>query len=149
MPGLDGLAHLIRPAAGEPEGALVLMHGRGTSEQDLAGLLEVLDPARRFVGACPRGPLELSPMGFHWYAVPRVGHPDPDTFLASDGVAIVHGTEDPVIPVEFGRAARDLAGDGSAEVLYREGPVGHFIDPHIVPELTTWVQARRASAPLS
>ena len=24
---------------------------------------------RRFVGACPRGPLQLPPVGFHWYAV--------------------------------------------------------------------------------
>jgi predicted esterase len=111
MPGLDGLVHVIRPSVGEPEGVLVLMHGRGTSEQDLAGLLEVLDPQRRFVGACPRGPLELPPMGFHWYAVRRIGYPD-------------------------------------AEVLYRESPVGHFIDPHVVPELTTWVQESRASAPL-
>ena len=64
-------------------------------------------------------------------------------------VAVVHGTEDPVIGIEFGRAARDFASEGGAEVLYRESPVGHFIDPHVVPELTTWVQERRASAPLS
>jgi hypothetical protein len=32
MPGLDGLAHVIRPAAGRPEAALVLMHGRVAPE---------------------------------------------------------------------------------------------------------------------
>ena len=42
----DLVAH-VRPAAGEPEGALVLMHGRATSEQDLAPLLDVFDPQRR------------------------------------------------------------------------------------------------------
>jgi phospholipase/carboxylesterase len=83
MAALDDLAHLLRPAEGEPVGALVLMHGRGTSERDLFGLLDVLDPQRRLVGACPRGPLTLPPGGYHWYVVPRVGFPDPATFHAT------------------------------------------------------------------
>src|SRR3954447_16994985 len=83
MPSLDVLAHALRPAAREPEGALVLLHGRGTSERDLFGLLDVFDPERRLAGACPRGPLALPPGGSHWYVVPRVGFPHPDTFFAS------------------------------------------------------------------
>src|SRR4051794_33211282 len=73
-----------RPARGTAAGLLVLHHGRGTSEQDLLGLADVLDPAGRLHVACPRGPLELpgSP-GYHWYVVPRVGYPDPDTFWAA------------------------------------------------------------------
>jgi len=77
---LDDLPHRLRPAAGDPEGALVLLHGRATSEEDLFGLLDALDPARRLAGACPRGPLQLPPGGFHWYRVERIGFPDPDTF---------------------------------------------------------------------
>ena len=69
-----------RPAAGEAEGALVLVHGRGASEQDLFPLLDALDPERRLHGYCPRGPLALPPGGAHWYVVPRVGYPDPATF---------------------------------------------------------------------
>ena len=76
----DALAHLRRPAAGEAEGALVLFHGRGTSEQDLFPLLDMLDPERRLVGITPRGPLSLPPGGAHWYAVARIGFPDRDTF---------------------------------------------------------------------
>lgn len=70
-----------RPAAEEPRGLLVLHHGRGTSEQDLAPLADVLDPQRRLHVVAPRAPLELpgSP-GYHWYAVPRVGYPDPSSF---------------------------------------------------------------------
>ena len=79
------LPHRIRPAAGEPEGALVLMHGRGTSEDDLFPLLDVLDPRRRLLGVTPGGPLHLPPGGQHWYMVPRVGYPDPDTFAQGYG----------------------------------------------------------------
>jgi phospholipase/carboxylesterase len=70
----------IRPAASEPEGALVLLHGRGADEHDLFGLLDAIDPDRRLVGVTPRAPLALPPGGAHWYAVYRVGFPDPDTF---------------------------------------------------------------------
>jgi phospholipase/carboxylesterase len=80
---VDGLVHELRPADGEPAGAIVLLHGRGTSERDLEPLFDVFDPDRRLVGACPRGPLQLPPIGNHWYAVPRVGYPDPETFTAT------------------------------------------------------------------
>jgi phospholipase/carboxylesterase len=72
-----------RPAAGRPEGALVLLHGRGADEHDLFPLLDALDPERRLHGYTPRGPLSLPPGGAHWYVVPRVGYPDPETFWAS------------------------------------------------------------------
>ena len=91
----DSLSHLIRPAAAEPEGLLVLFHGRGADERDLFPLLDVVDPERRLLGVTPRGPLHLPPGGAHWYAVKDIGFPDPVTFtetfaLAStwlDGVA--------------------------------------------------------------
>jgi phospholipase/carboxylesterase len=79
--GTDELVHHLRPARGEPRGALVLLHGRGTSEYDLAPLLDELDPAGRLVGVTPRGPLSLPPGGAHWYVVRQVGYPDPDTFV--------------------------------------------------------------------
>jgi phospholipase/carboxylesterase len=71
---------LYRPAADDPEGALVLLHGRGADERDLFPLLDMLDPERRLLGATARGPLSLPPGGAHWYAVRRVGYPDPETF---------------------------------------------------------------------
>jgi phospholipase/carboxylesterase len=74
------LTALERPAAGEPDGALVLLHGRGADERDLYPLLDALDPARRLQGYTPRAPLALPPGGAHWYVVPRVGYPDPETF---------------------------------------------------------------------
>jgi phospholipase/carboxylesterase len=73
-----------RAAAGEPEGLLVLNHGRGTDELDLLPLADALDPQRRLHVVTPRAPLRLpgSP-GYHWYVVPRVGYPDPETFEAA------------------------------------------------------------------
>jgi phospholipase/carboxylesterase len=75
------ILHRTRPAAGTPAGALVLLHGRGADEVDLAPLLDILDPEQRLVGLAPRGPLALPPGGAHWYAVREIGFPDPDTFL--------------------------------------------------------------------
>jgi phospholipase/carboxylesterase len=78
------LAYVERPAAADPEGLLVLHHGRGTDERDLLGLADALDPERRLRVVSARGPLRLpgSP-GYHWYLVPRVGYPDPETFDAA------------------------------------------------------------------
>jgi phospholipase/carboxylesterase len=87
MSALGTLDHLTRPADGEPEGALVLFHGRGSDERDLYPLLDVLDPERRRLGIAPRGPLSLPPGGAHWYVVPRIGFPDPPTFHATYAVA--------------------------------------------------------------
>jgi phospholipase/carboxylesterase len=75
------IVHMTRPASGTPAGGLVLLHGRGADELDLAPLLDILDPDRRLVGLVPRGPLALPPGGAHWYAVREIGFPDPGTFL--------------------------------------------------------------------
>src|SRR5712671_318971 len=181
---MSELAAHVRPAAGEPEGALVLMHGRATSEQDLAPLLDVFDPERRLVGLAPRGPLELPPGGRHWYVIREIGYPDPETFgatfaaltawldaaLAEHGVgidrtvlggfsqgtvmayaldlsdrsgfpvAIGHGTLDQIIPVEFGRQAAQRLREAGADVLYRESPVPHTLDPREIPTFVEWLQ---------
>jgi phospholipase/carboxylesterase len=78
---LTDLEYVTREPAGDPEGLLVLFHGRGAGEWDLYPLFDALDPARRLLGVAPRGPLALPPGGAHWYAVHRIGYPDPDTFL--------------------------------------------------------------------
>jgi phospholipase/carboxylesterase len=84
---MSELTFLERPAAGDPAGLLVLHHGRGTDERDLLPLADVLDPEQRMHIVTPRAPLTLrhSGTGYHWYVVPRVGYPDPDTFGAAYG----------------------------------------------------------------
>lgn len=215
MSGLDDLTHLVRAPAGEPEGALVLFHGRGADEGDLYRLLDDLDPERRLIGVTPRGPLSLPPGGAHWYVTGQVGYPDSGTFHAtfrrvsdwldafgndsgvpigrtvlggfSQGavmthalglgagrprpaglvalsgfmatvegfaydlgaplppVALGHGTYDNVIGVEFGRQARDRLVAAGADVLYRESPIRHGIDPGFLDELAPWIAAAIAS----
>jgi phospholipase/carboxylesterase len=210
-----------RPAAtGDPDGAIVLFHGRATDEHDLIPVIDALDPERRLAGITPRGPLQLPPGGYHWYAVRQIGYPDPGTFLptyealaawvderlpeltgvpiertvlggfsqgtvmahalglgrsrprpagilAMSGfiptvegfelelesrkglpVAVMHGTHDPVIGVEFGRDARDRLTAAELDVLYRESPVGHGVDPRGIDELRGWlVRTLPAEAP--
>ena len=209
MSSIDDLPHRIREASGEPEGALVLLHGRGTSEDDLFPLLDELDPDRRLVGVTPRGPLSLPPGGAHWYVVRRVGFPDPQTFgpvleklagwfdslpdaldvplektvlggfsqgavmtyalglgtgrprpaailalsgfvptvegwaldeeLAGYPAALGHGTFDPIIEVGFGREAKERLEKAGADVMWRESPMQHTIDPGYLDELQRFV----------
>jgi phospholipase/carboxylesterase len=81
---MTSLAFQERPAAGDAAGLLVLHHGRGADEHDLLGLADVLDPERRLHVVTPGGPLTLPGWpGKHWYMVPRVGYPDPETFRAA------------------------------------------------------------------
>jgi phospholipase/carboxylesterase len=210
------LAERLRPPDGQPEGALVLFHGRATDENDLFPLLDELDPERRLLGVTPRGPLSLPPGGAHWYVVKQVGYPDPGTFgptyeLAGrwlddlwrktgippertvlggfsqgavmahalglgrghprpaalvafsgfipvvDGwepdldrelppVAIGHGTYDTIIPVQFGRAARETLEAAGADVTFRESPLPHAIDPRFASELAGWIERVLAPA---
>ena len=81
---MPDLTYRERPSDGQPEGLLVLHHGRGSDENDLLGLADVLDPERRLHVVTPRGPLTLPGWpGYHWYVVRQVGFPDPETFHAA------------------------------------------------------------------
>jgi phospholipase/carboxylesterase len=212
---LDDLRYRLREPVAEPEGALVLFHGRGADEDDLYPLLDALDPERRRVGVTPRGPLSLPPGGAHWYALGGIPTPDPSTFhrtrelvarwldafadehgtppertilggfsqgavltytlglgrgrprpealLTFSGfvpvvegfeldlaaplppVAIGHGTYDDIIPAEFSRSARRLLEDAGADVLYREYPLPHALDPRFVVEVREWLGRLSAS----
>jgi phospholipase/carboxylesterase len=200
-----------RAGRADPQGLLVLHHGRGSDEEDLIGLASVLEPEKRLHVVAPRAPLQLrgSP-GYHWYLVPRVGYPDPYSFhaayaelaafhdelwertgigpeetvlggfsmgtvmsyalgfggerpapagiLALSGfvptvegwepslddrtdtrILIAHGRNDPVIPVTFARAARELLQSAGLAVDYRESDAAHNVDPGEVPRIVAWL----------
>ena len=63
------------------------------------------------------------------------------TGLDSYPIAVAHGSLDPVIPVEFGRAAAERVREAGASLLWRETPVPHTIDPRVLPELQAFVAA--------
>jgi phospholipase/carboxylesterase len=82
----------------------------------------------------PQGLLALS--GF----VPIVEGFELDLSRPLPRVAVGHGTLDPVIPVEFGRRARTLLEGAGAELLYRESPLPHTIDPRFLREVAPWLE---------
>ena len=58
-----------------------------------------------------------------------------------------------MIPAEFGRAAAERVRDAGADLLWRETPVPHTIDPRVLPELQAFVRRcdrlRRSTAYVS
>ncbi len=56
--------------------------------------------------------------------------------------AIGHGTYDPVISVEFSRRARELLEAAGGEVLFREYPLPHAVDPGFLAELAPWLASK-------
>ncbi len=56
-------------------------------------------------------------------------------------IAVTHGSRDPIIGVEFARAARQRLEAAGNRLLYRESPIGHGIDPAVLPDLQAWLTA--------
>lgn len=196
---------------------LVLAHGYGADEYDLAGLVPHIDPQGRFFTICPRGPQSVMGFGAGWYERDHDGQIDPEMFLRSvdaldetiakvcaDGgfdrteavivgfsqggamtlastlrsngaprvaalaclsgmltelpgleyaftaqsdqqslpqILIHHGSLDPVVVVDRGRAIRDaLTAHGVAHV-YREYPMQHEINMNSIHDLRDWLDA--------
>jgi len=129
----EGLRALVRHATGEPEGALVLLHGRGADEHDLGRRAEL---RARLGAGRPRPAAIVALSGF----MPEVEGFELDlTGLDGYPVAIGHGALDPVISVEWSRAARAALEAAGADVTYRESPLPHTVDPGFLPELRSFV----------
>lgn len=86
-------ANLVGPGTGDR--LLLLIHGYGADEHDLAPLSQVLDPVGRFTTVCPRAPIDLAPFGgmegfggagvggAAWYDRSEDGVIDPGSFQRS------------------------------------------------------------------
>jgi len=85
----------------------------------------------------PRPAAVIALSGF----IPEVDGWELDTEQPFPSIAIAHGAYDPVIPVEFGRRAREILEAAGAEVVYRESPMGHQIDPSFLAEVRALVEA--------
>jgi phospholipase/carboxylesterase len=129
------------------------------SFEPLAGWLDALPealgfpPERLVLGGFSQGAVMSYALGL------GAGRPSPAALIALSGfvptvegfeldlapplppVAIGHGSFDPVIDVSFGRAVRDLLEAAGANVLYREAPLPHAVDPDFLRELVPWLEA--------
>jgi phospholipase/carboxylesterase len=112
------------------------------------------DPERTVLGGFSQGAVMTYALGL------GSGRPRPAALVALSGfmptvpgfeldlvpplppVAIGHGTYDPVISVEFSRRARELLEAAGGEVLYREYPLPHAVDPGFLVELAPWLASK-------
>jgi phospholipase/carboxylesterase len=117
-----------------------------------------ISPERTVLGGFSQGSMMSYALGL------GAGRPRPAGILALSGffpqvdgldinlepplppVAIGHGVYDPIIGVEWGRQARDLLEQAGADVLYREYPLPHAVDPSFLVELRPWLRSA-VSAP--
>jgi phospholipase/carboxylesterase len=63
--------------------------------------------------------------------------------LAGLDIFIAHGLQDPVIPIEFGRRAKELFTKSNAHVTYKEYPMAHQISEKSLSDLASWVHQQR------
>lgn len=83
-PNPSSLFHkIVQPGVANPgpHPAVILLHGRGTNENDLLGLASYLDP--RFFIASVRAPFAFPYGGHTWYDIVEVGTPDENQFRES------------------------------------------------------------------
>ena len=211
------LVHQIAPFDNRhpgPSPALILLHGRGSNEEDLLGLVPYLDP--RFFCIAARAPLYFPYGGYTWYDLKEVGSPDVEQFeqsfgklskflddirhgyaidprlifllgfsmgtvmsyalalsrpdairgvvahsgylpehassqfkwdqLSGTSFFIAHGTQDPVIPIHYGRRAHELLAGTGAPLVYREYPLQHQIGEESLRDLSEWLSQQLEAA---
>jgi phospholipase/carboxylesterase len=155
VPGWPGYHWYLVPRVGYPD--------RGSFEAARAALAEfhdglwadgVIGPERTVLAGFSMGAVMSHAMG--WSAerpavagvlalsgfVPTVPGWRPSLEdRAATRAFVAHGTEDPVIEIGFGRAARDALLAGGIDVTYRESPVPHAIDPATLPLAAEWLAA--------
>jgi phospholipase/carboxylesterase len=56
-------------------------------------------------------------------------------------VLIAHGTNDPVIPIDFAWDARSRLEGTGVDLTYYESPVSHTIDPRLIPDMRAWLES--------
>jgi phospholipase/carboxylesterase len=144
-----GGAHwYVVPRVGFPDPATF-----AASYEEAAGWLDVLPHERIVIGGFSQGAVMSYALGL------GARRPRPAALLAFSGfiptvdgweldetrpfppIAIGHGTYDPVIRVEFGRAARDRLVAAGAAVTYQESPLPHAIDPAFLRRTASIVRA--------
>ena len=143
----------IVPRVGHPDPA-TFAQSYGLLGGWLAGIEQArgIDPGRIVVGGFSQGAVMALSLGL------GAGRPTPAGIIAMSGfvptvegwaadvdrpglpVFVTHGRRDPVIPVAFGRAVRDLLEPSPVELTYVESDAGHYVEPRVLGDLPTFVQ---------
>ena len=193
-----------------PHPALILLHGRGTDENDLLGLTSSFDP--RLLVVSIRAPYRFSFGGYTWFDLDdqnginkdqllegcialilcmdeiqqkypvdaqrmflfgfsmgammslAVSLSHPDRFkgvIAHSGLLpkeeklnyrwndlggisflILHGADDPIVPVGFGRQAYRRLRETKTDVIFREYPIQHSISDESLRDAAAWLQQK-------
>ena len=54
-------------------------------------------------------------------------------------ILVVHGTADTVLPINYGRASRDLLSSLPVTLTYHEYPMGHEVNPQSLNDANNWL----------
>ncbi len=57
-----------------------------------------------------------------------------------------HGRQDPVVPIEMGREAREVLGAAGYTVEWHEYPMQHEVCEEELDEISRWLRARLTAA---
>ncbi|HEY7355123.1 MAG TPA: alpha/beta fold hydrolase [Ktedonobacterales bacterium] len=76
----------------------------------------------------------LMPEAVSWFA--------PREQVAGLPLLLVHGTEDTVIPIRFGRQAREALADLPVDLTYHEYAMAHEVTSDSLDEVLAWLAAR-------
>jgi phospholipase/carboxylesterase len=64
-------------------------------------------------------------------------------------ILVVHGTEDPVLPIHHGRQTRDRLAAIPVALTYREYPMGHHVSEESLGDVAAWLQQRLDAPPIA
>lgn len=77
-----------------------------------------------------------------WLPPELVARVSPGEGLKGAPVLVVHGSEDPMIPVERARESRTALLASGVSLAYRELPMGHEISPDALRTLVEWIEEK-------
>jgi phospholipase/carboxylesterase len=109
----------------------------GFSQGCIMSLSACLTEPRRFAAV----------VGMSGRLLPDVLHKAaPEDEIRGLPVLIVHGTDDSVLSIEYGRAIRDALEKLPVELTYREYPMGHQVTNESLGDIEKWL-AKRLDSP--
>jgi phospholipase/carboxylesterase len=110
----------------------------GFSQGGVLAYAQLLRHPRRVAGA-----IVLS----SWLPDELIDAADKDALTAPHSLYVAHGTQDELVPIARGRAARERLIAAGASPTYREHGGGHEIPPDVLRDLVSWLD--RAISPIA